>query len=273
MTLRICFFGNSHIAALREAWRDDAGRWPNVEASFVGAHKDLLLKTAFHDGHLVPASEATEDAFRRLGGVSQVDLSAFDAFVVTGCLISVATAANTYRDCRWIGLPSLAAKQDLAAGPERLLSYAAARASMEAAMSTRLGPRFVAHLRGMTDKPILLTSQPRVSATIKAKRRAVTRAHHTALGNGDAAGLSEIFEDAASRMIARHGAVFVPQPAETIEDGILTALPYMNGAKRLTAKGNLPQPKDDIMHANSAYGALVIDQVVAAMGGSARVRT
>ncbi|SMY08672.1 hypothetical protein [Flavimaricola marinus] len=266
MSLRVCFFGNSHIAALREAWRDDAARWPGLEPSFVGAHKDLLLKTVHRNGRLVPSGNATADAFRRLGGVEDVDLGAFDAFVVTGCLISVATAANTYRDCRWVGLPSLEAKHDLAAGPERLLSYAAARASMQAAMATRLGPKFVTHLRAMTDKPILLTSQPRVSAAIKAKRRSVTRAHHTALSNGDAEGLSAIFEDAAARVIAECGARFVPQPAPTIEDHILTALPYMNGAKRLTARGNLPQPKDDIMHANAAYGALVIDQVVSTLG-------
>jgi hypothetical protein len=265
MTLRICFFGNSHIAALRDAWRTEAGRWPGLEAGFVGAHKDLLLKTVCRRGRLVPSGMATAEAFRRLAGIEDVDLTAWDAFVITGCLISVATAANTYRDCRWVGLPSVEAHPDLASAPERLMSRAAVRASMQGAMASRLGPRFAAHLRAMTDRPILLTSQPRVSAAIKLKRRSVTRAHHTALAAGDAAGLSLLFEEAAARAVAEAGARFVPQPAMTIEDHILTALPYMEGARRLTAKGKAPQPKDDIMHANAAYGALVIDQVVAVL--------
>lgn len=263
MTLRVCFFGNSHIAALRDAFVTHKGRWPGLEAGFVGAHKDLLLKTVHRQGRLVPAGMATAEAFRTLAGIEDVDLAAWDAFVVTGCLVSVTTAANTYRDCRWVGLPSVEAHPDLASAAERLLSRAAALASVEAGMATRLGPRFAAHLRAMTDRPILLTSQPRVSAEIKLRRRAVTRAHHTALANGDASGLSALFEDAAVRAVAAAGARFVPQPDITIEDHVLTALPYMEGARRLTARGKAPQPKDDIMHANAAYGALVLDQVVA----------
>lgn len=269
MTLRVCFLGNSHVAALRDAWRQGPDRWPirwpGLEAGFVGAHKDLLLRTELRAGRLVPADAAAAAAFRDLSGIEDVDLAAWDAFVITGCLVSVATAANTYRDCRWVGLPSVAAHPDLASAPERLSSRAAARAAIEAAMASRLGPRLAAHLRAMTDRPILLTSQPRVSAAIKARRRTVTRAHHIALGNDDAAGLSAMFEAAAARVVAGAGALFVPQPAGTIEDHILTALPYMQGARRLTARGRAAQPEDDIMHANAAYGALVLDQVVAVL--------
>lgn len=261
MTMRLCFLGNSHIAALREAWADDRDRWPGLEADFVGAHKDLLLRTRAEGSRLVPDDPATATAFRTLGGVKEVDLASYDAVVITGCLVSVATAANTYRDCRWAGLPSLSREPDLAAMPHGFVSRPAARAMVEATIDDRLGPMFARHIRGMTDAPILMTSQPRVSAAIKAKRRAVTRAHHSALENGDAAGLSDLFEEAAARVMAACGARFVPQPAQTIEDDILTALPYMEGAKRLTAKGDAPQPKEDIMHANAAYGGLVIDQV------------
>lgn len=267
MTLRLCFLGNSHIAALREAWRKTPDRWPDVEARFVGAHKDLLLKTTHRAGRLVPTGNATADAFRKLGGVEDLTLADYDAFVITGCLVSVASAANTYRDCRWIGLPSLEAKPDLAAGPEGLLSYAAARATIQAALAARLGPVFAAHLRDMTDKPILLSSQPRVSASVKTALRASIRAHHVALDNGDAKGLSAIFEDAAACATEAAGAQYVPQPRHTIEDHILTSRTFMAGAKRLTPMGKAAQPKDDIMHANAAYGTLVIDQVIDRLRG------
>ena len=265
MTKRVCIFGNSHVGALKEAWTDNPGRWPGVKVQFVGAHKDLLLQTASVNGRLVATSDPAKRAFQTLSGIEAVNLRDFDAFVVAGCLVSLANAANTYRDCRWIGLPSLESATDLADGPERLVSYPAARDTIAASLATRLGPRFAAHLRNGTDRPIYLTSQPRVSASIKAKRRVATRAHHVALENGDADGLSAAFEDAAARTMAEHGAHYIPQPPETIEDGILTARPYMDGAHRLTAGARIKQPNDDIMHANARYGALVLDQIIAAV--------
>jgi hypothetical protein len=265
MTKRVCIFGNSHVGALKEAWTDNPGRWPEVKVQFVGAHKDLLLQTASVNGRLVATSDPAKRAFQTLSGIEAVNLRDFDAFVVAGCLVSLANAANTYRDCRWIGLPSLESATNLADGPERLVSYPAARDTIAASLATRLGPRFAAHLRNGTDRPIYLTSQPRVSASIKAKRRVVTRAHHVALENGDADGLSAVFEDAAARAMTEHGAPYIPPPPEPIEDGILTARPYMDGAHRLTAGARIKQPNDDIMHANARYGALVLDQIMAAV--------
>ena len=262
MTLRLCFLGNSHVAALREAWTGRGDRWPGVEAHFVGAHKDLLLKTALRDGHLEPASAAAAHAFDTLSCVPSVDMAGYDAFVLTGCLVSLHNATLTYRDARWVGLPSLSGSPDLAAGPQRLLSYAAARASVVSGLSSRLGVRLAAHLRPMTDRPIYLTSQPRVKATIKARPRAAARVHNTILENGDAAEVSALYEDAAERAMAEVGALYLPQPPQTIEDHILTAERYMTGAKRLTAAGRAAQPSEDITHANAAYGRLVIGQVI-----------
>lgn len=264
MTRRICFFGNSHLAALREAWVTDPGRWPGIEAQFIGAHKDLLLQTRLEGSVLHPDSRAASDAFARLGGVGSVDLAGFDHIVVTGCMVSLPQAANTYRDARWPGLPSLSSEPDLAKMAPVLMSRAAAQATVEAAIARRLGPRFVRHVRPATDVPIWLTSQPRVSAVVRKRAHPAARSQRIALRNGDGAALSALFEAAAARAVEQAGATFLPQPAQTIAHDILTDLPYVEGAKRLTARGDQPQPPTDIMHANAAYGALVLDQIIAA---------
>lgn len=267
MTFRLCVLGNSHVAALKDGWAAHPGRWPGIAADFVGAHRDLLLRTDIRDGHLVPATDEARDAFAKLAGIESVDLAAYDGFVIAGCLIGVHSAATAWRDMRWIGLPSVAACPDLATMRPRLVSWPAARETLVARLSDRLGLRLARHLRTGTGRPIWITSQPRVSAAILTAPRKGTISHAEALRTGDAPGLSALFDEAAARAAAASRAVFVPQPPETIERHILTALPYMQGAFRLAARPGLPQPPDDIMHANAGFGALMLDAVAERIAG------
>lgn len=262
---RVLFLGNSHLAALREAWRTAAaGRWP-FEAHFVGAHRDLLLQTEVTGGRLRPVTTPAREAFRRLGGVTEVALGEYDAVVVAGCMVAMPQAAAVYRDARWPGLPSLAGETDIATLEPRLLSRSAVLATLAANLGERLGPKLAARLRTGTDAPILLASQPRLAARAKGTPRPTTRSYLLALRNGDAASLSALFDEAAAIAAAQAGAGFLPQARATIDDHIFTAERFVEGATRLTQQGGAPQPKDDILHANAAYGATVLDQVAAAL--------
>ncbi len=265
MTTRICFIGNSHLAALSEAWSRDPAQWPGLQASFVGAHKDLLLQTEVRDGRLIPATDDARQSFGKISGVSDVVLDHHDVFVIVGSGVALATALMIYRDARWVGLPSLAQCSDLATMPEQLISRPAAMASMTAALDNRLGLRLIRHLRHGTKRPIYLTSQPRVSQIILQSPQPVTRLHNIALRNGDNQALSAAFDAAAAAVLTNAGATFIPQPAETIARDLFTAQAYVKGAHRLAATMGLPQAKDDVKHANAIYGALVLDQIAAAV--------
>ena len=258
---RVLFLGNSHLAAVREAWGLNPGRWPGLQATFLGAHKDLLLQSTVQDGQLVAATDNARTAFQRLNGVTGVDLRAADLVVICGCLVAALVAAGLWRDARWPGLPSLADEPDLAGLRPTLISAPAARAALAGMLEQRLGLKLARHLRAGHDGPILLASQPRVSAVVRRKPRPEVRALVQALGAGDGPALSALFDTAAALAAARAGATWLPQPAQTIEAGLLTALPYIQGATRLTAAPGLAQPEDDITHANAAYGAAVLDQV------------
>lgn len=264
MTTRILFLGNSHLAALRQAHAASPGRWPGIAATFLGAHKDLLLQTELRQGRLVPVTPQAQQAFQRLAQVADVDVAGQDLIVITGCMVAVASAATAARDMRWPGLPSLANCADLAAMPARLVSRAAACATVQAVLARRLGPELARHLHAQgAAPPIWLTCQPRVSAVIHAAPRPATRALSEALATGNAAGLSALFETAARRAMADAGAEYLPQPPHTITHHILTALPYVQGAIRLAERPDLAQPEDDVLHANAAYGAAVLDQIAA----------
>lgn len=268
MTLRLCIFGNSHVAALREAWSVNPGRWPGVLAQFVGAHGDTLLQTEVRDGHLVPATDDARDNFARLGGVEKVDLAAYDALVIAGCLMAMPQAVLVHQSMRWTGLPSLARAADIATMKQAFVSHAAARASLCAILQGRLGPTFARHLRQGTATPLWITSQPRYSVDATTSDKAHLRPYMAAIRMGDGPALSGLFEEAASRTAQATGATFIPQHRATIRKDMLTAVAYMRGAKRLSPKGNLPQPPEDFAHANARYGALVIDQIIAAVTGA-----
>jgi hypothetical protein len=267
VTSRVLFLGNSHIAALREAWGLQPDGWPGMHATFVGAHKDLLLKTRFDKGIMVPDAPETAQAFRRLGGVTKINLAAFDHIVITGCMVALPQALLIYRDARWPGLPSLEAASDVDGSTLALVSRATARAAMAEVIGDKLGPQLIRHLRKATARPIWLTSQPRPSAQVEEAPSPGTNTLRAVLENGDGLDVSAHFDAAATMACAEAGATFLSQPRVTIHRDVLTALPFMRGAKRLSANGDQPQPEDDIMHANADYGALVLSQVEAAVTG------
>ena len=58
------------------------------------------------------------------------------------------------------------------------------------------------------------------------------------------------------------GVHMLAQPEATLAHGFLTRAEFMRGAGRLNPGGR--QPEADILHANALYGALVLEQAVAA---------
>lgn len=260
MTLRLCILGNSHVAALRDAWMQHPGRWPGLTLHFLAAPKDGLLHTTVQDGRLVPTCDSSRTALLHSCGISDITLADHDGFVVAGASICLQSILPLYRDARWHGLPSFARDTDVVAS----ISGAAAQAAMTAILQDRMGSILVSRLRANTDLPIVLTSQPRISAAVLRSPRPEMRLHKVAIDHGDSNALGANFDTAALGLFAGLGCRFLPQPPQTVSHGVLTDLAFMNGALRLTAAMTQPQLKTDISHANALYGALLIDQIVAA---------
>ncbi|SHI65103.1 hypothetical protein [Wenxinia saemankumensis] len=262
--MKVLVFGNSHLAALKSAW--EGGHRPagtGMEATFVGAHKGLLLQAEVTDGVYRPASAAAAQALSRLGAPRDVRLADYDLIVIAGAMVSLAQATILWRDARWPGLPSLERAADVAAPGPTLISQEAALASLCGALGEKLGPRLAAMLSAATDVPIRIACQPRYSAAVRAAPRPTTRSLAAAERAGDGAALAALFDRAAAGAAAAAGAGYLPQPPETVEADLYTGLAWMDGAVRLAARPGLPQPGDDVLHANARYGALVLDQVAA----------
>ncbi|SEV99650.1 hypothetical protein SAMN04488515_0570 [Cognatiyoonia koreensis] len=264
MTLNVCVFGNSHLAAVRDGFKRHEGRWPDLNLTFVGAHKNGLAETSCTDGILTPESEDAKFSFSRLAGLDQVDLRDTDAIVITGCGFALSRIAWLYRKARWAALPSV--QSDPA--PTKawsLVSRPAFLAMATEKLTDELAGRFIRVLRQGTDVPIYLCSQPRTTTGILTVGKHSLDVLPFAINSGDAAALSDLYETAAERAGDALGVRYIAQNARTITDHVLTADPFTKGAIRLTMKGRYAQPKDDILHANATYGKVVLDQIAVAV--------
>lgn len=270
--VRICILGNSHVAALHSAWAQAPGCWGGHALTFVAAPRHLLAHTRLCDGILVPTATATRVALQRLSGVTGVALDQHDAFVIVGASVTMTAAIQGYRDARWPGLPSLAnfirqsGQASLTTLPERLISAKAAQAIVCAALTDRLGLVLARLLRAGTAAPIFLVAQPRVSDLILTARSPTTRLYRVILRNSDGPAIAALFESAVQAVLAKTGTTFLPQPAQTLSHHILTSQTYMTGATRLGQTAPVQPDSADITHANALFGAVVLDQIIAAIG-------
>jgi hypothetical protein len=261
MSKRLIIFGNSHVAAIKDALDQAPGGWPDLDVTIVGAHGEALMNTRLDGSVLIPTTDRTRKYFRDFGGAESFDLNRFDLIAIAGCQVAPARTSVIYKDARYLGLPSLAEAADLATMSEILMSRASFAAILRAEMQKSLGLRLAIHLRPATRTPIYLLSQARASAEVLTSSQATLRRLRHIVEANDGWALSDLFDETLSDLAAQSGIQFVPQPRDTIQDGILTPTDYMNGAIRLTTAGRKDQPAEDLVHANGAYGAKLLDQL------------
>lgn len=264
MTKQIHIFGNSHLAAVQDGYKQFAGRWPEFEATFIGAHKDGLAEVTCEDGILKPISAEAIDDFDRLAGLTEVDLRNTAAIVIIGAGFAPIRAAMIYHRALWAALPSVQANPD--PSPEwALVSKPAFSAMLQAKLLEEAAGRLIRILKRDIDTPIFLVSQPRATTRIMdigKHRLDIVRSVITA---GDGAALSEMFEANAATLAEALGVTYIGQNPGTITQDFLTAEPFCKGAIRLAKLGRFSQPKEDVLHANAAYGKVVLDQIKSAL--------
>lgn len=264
MTKHIHIFGNSHLAAVQDGYKQFAGRWPEFDATFIGAHKDGLAEVTCENGILTPYSKEAIEDFDRLAGLSRVDLTNSAAIVIIGAGFAPIRAAMIYHRARWAALPSVQANPD--PSPEWfLVSKAAFSAMLQAKLLEEAAGRLIRILKRDIDTPIFLVSQPRATTRIMELGKHRLDIVRTAIEGRDGAALSDIYEANATTLCEALGVSYIPQAPGTITQDFLTAEAFSKGAIRLAKLGRFSQPKEDVLHANASYGKVVLDQIKSAL--------
>lgn len=262
--MRVLILGNSHVAAPKSAWAAERGRWPALQPRFVGGHGEVLGALRAEAGWLLPQTADAAEGLVRLNGDNRFALGDYDAFAVIGCGIGLHRAVLMYRGARLSDFPSVAGGMD---PPVPLVSRAFFRAALAEQLAATTGARLAAEiLAGLAAQgrqaPVLLSEQPRPS-TEAGKADGQVAGFLRARRLGDAVALAELHEAAAAAAVP--GARFLPQPAETRADALFTRPAFSAGSLRLTRGGPVAHPADDHIHGNAAYGAALLDAIVAAL--------
>jgi hypothetical protein len=248
MTLRLCVIGNSHVAALKLGWdrliAEGIPGWDDVTPVFFGAPSDGMRHVALQDGALVPTRQKITGHFRQLsGGYDRIDLQAFDAFVLVGLNVSSKRILRFYKGHAWVGLNGTTGKA--------LLHPAFAAAFLTERYGTT---QLVEHARKIAEvsgRPVLALAEPHWAEWARAAPEGTADyGWDKAITAGDGAALGALFEQAVAAALAPH-AVFVPQPAQTIADGVTTRAAFNKEASRLiSGEGG----GTDASHMNAEFG-------------------
>jgi hypothetical protein len=254
MTLRGCVIGNSHLSAVRFAAADPASIPTGVVLDFVGSAQSGLADVALDGQRLIATSAATQKDFQRFGAVEAIDLTRYDFFVLVGLNLSVYGLEAFYRNYRCIGLRDWQSLSDA----RELISRAVAQMIIGNRLQTSLAARLARIIGSAVDVPIFLQAQPRPGKAMLGPNGKYPT-FRKMLRRKETASLSALFESAAAQLTP----YYLPQPSGSIEDDLFTAAAYCEGSVRLTPDVGKPllHPPDDYMHANSAYGMLVLQQL------------
>ena len=83
----LCVFGNSHTAALVEAWRSIEADFPELSLTFFAYPNKGLFDTDVHEESIIPTSHHIENAFEvTSAGKNSVKLSDYDGVLLYGLL-------------------------------------------------------------------------------------------------------------------------------------------------------------------------------------------
>ncbi|MBV8978025.1 MAG: hypothetical protein JO261_06965 [Alphaproteobacteria bacterium] len=253
MTVRICVIGNSHCAALAQAWKDVS---PQIAQRFSLTFFASRISHLAHlrpDGwHLRPGTQRLATKFRvSSGGLETVEVDAYDAFVLVGCGLGV-------------DLEQIAAQGT----PVSLLRYGRTKvvvseACFDAAVACYMRSRalfdVLKSLRSVSHKPALIVAAPYLSERVLDIEPFASMAQYR-----DSAFLATLVarcRRSADAAAAEHGCEVVWQDPVTVAAPGFTRLDY--GMDRPREQDEDEGGLADIRHCNPKYGALALTRILA----------
>ncbi|MFC4730867.1 hypothetical protein ACFO5Z_04780 [Salipiger abyssi] len=264
--MKLCVIGDSHVAMLMAALRDAGPGAPEV----IWFAKPGLAEgeAALEGSRLCARDPDLVTRLESLGTPPEVDLDGVDAVVFVGGTVSAFGAVRLLQGHRVSGWPSaralIAAADTPSAAPlkQPLISERAYLAALEGVIRESVTHRLVTGLREASAVPVCVVPQPLPSeAILETEKKYPVFKRVARHGDGPAVAASLIA--AHERAFAGLSGVTVfRQPEESIAQGFLTARAYTRDAVRLTAGA---MPRDDVLHAGPALGALYLARIRAAV--------
>lgn len=248
MSQHICFIGDSHVAALRQALDDPRASAHGGRVTIYGSRGAGLFSLREEDGVLTTDIKRVKQEFNFTGGSRAIKLRKYDAFCIVGGLVKLERTDSIARSYATFGM---------AQAGRHLVSESLMRGMFEEVVRQTLAAHVLGLIAG-TGKPVFYIPSPRFSEDIVGHEKGATLRATIADG---------LAEDYFGRFIAARNSVIgataqiIEQPEETLAAPCFSKAAYGVGSVRLT-KQRVEHENDDFNHMNQDYGVLMLNKAM-----------
>lgn len=251
MKRRLCFIGNSHLAAMKLGWDDVKQNYPSIEIEFFGSQRETLESTCLNGTAIEPTDATVERNFLRTAGVSTIDTTKFDGFYIfaTGfALASVAQLCEDYATWKFKGQrPYLISEECFEQAGCSLLRATAAMHVARLILAAR------------EDVCVVISPQP-LPAPPPKTTGSRPRGLNLVFEQSDEEELYGMFERICRSLESDRLSIKL-QPEHTRTNVLYTKVEYSEGSIRLRMDRDVPHPPHDRRHMNRRYGVEVLAEL------------
>lgn len=251
MKRRLCFIGNSHLAAMKLGWDDVKQDYPSIEIEFFGSQAESLVNTRLNGAAIEPTDAAVERNFLRTAGISTIDTGKFDGFYIFATGFSLAALAPLYDSYGvWTfngRRPYLISEDCFEQAGRNLLGGAAAMHVARLILTAR------------DDARVVVSPQPLPAPPPKAAGPRL-RGLNFVFDQSDEEELYGMFERICRSLESDRLSIKL-QPEHTRTNVLYTKVEYSEGSVRLRMDKDVPHPPEDRRHMNRRYGAEVLAEL------------
>lgn len=249
--IRIACLGNSHNAAVKLAWDEIKGAYPNVAVDFFSGAANSMKGLEVREGRIYPTSEQVREMFLAYAGHDSVAPD-YDAYFLVGLGFGLVPLMSLFAIHR---PPRFYCSEDGA----HLISESLLTESRLALIERSPAVNCLRLVRTITSEaPVLMTPNPLPSIEIL---QTPAGAYWSGM---------ELLEDCArylDRAIDKlTDVVYIPQPKATLEDEYFTKPHFAKDARLLKPRWTRPTNEGDPYHMNATYGVHVLCEMFAQIG-------
>lgn len=253
---RLLIIGNSHLTAPRNAYVAAPSRWAGWDVDTLAVPGRDMAWLAVTDGQMVATDADVARRMRFYNHVESVALGGYDAFAVVGGFNTASTAALCAGH-RSADFPSMAA----GAGDALLVGAGLVTAMLDQRIAASGAGKVLGQIAAL-GRPVAAAPEPLPAPACVGD--AQYRDFADLIARGDWPHWAGLVAAARGRVLGPL-AHLLDQPAGTVVDGCFTRADLMRGSVRLHPADMPPHDDTDHAHANDAYGAMVMDQITAAL--------
>ncbi|SDD84579.1 hypothetical protein [Kordiimonas lacus] len=259
---KLCVIGTSHVGALKTGWDAIKAEQSDWDIVFFGAPDFGVTERLRHvkrrGSKLVSVEKYTREYFKvTSGGQAEIDLEAYDCFLVQGAGIGINLIMRTiYSFFR--------SERHAMSGGNVLVSEACFSDAVKGLFLSSVAARLADEIAAAVDTPAYLVPSPCPSEGLLSATKTSKKVWMEIMRNWQkihAAGDHIVLEDqyrAGLDAVRAQGYRLIDIPAEFYSAPCFTKHEYCKGSEWLQDAKYEASPDDDYLHMNGRYGATLL---------------